>query len=156
MLVVIAACLRYIIIQRRRGVARRQMQERDRQVETQSSHSDVSEDPSLLPRYRPRTLSNAPPPYVGPSAESSVATQSDLSSIDLYHQTPPLFHSTLSHPVTGAIPPPVTQDREPLDSPPPFSAVSSPSLPVHTSAVPRTAQQNSPWVHTGDTEPASH
>lgn len=144
MLVMIAACLRYIIIWRRRSVARQQMQERDHQVETRSFHSDVSEDPSLLPRYRPRTLSNAPPPYVSPAAESSVATQSDSSSIDLYHQTSPLFHSTLSHPETGAIPPLVTQGREPLDLPPPFSTVLSPSPPVHTSAIPRTARQNSP------------
>jgi len=155
-LVMFAACLEFNIYRRRRSVARRQMQrDRDRQVETQSLHSDVSGNPPLLPRYFPSTPSNAPPPYIGPAEESSFATQSELSSIEMYHQTPPPFQCTPSHPATGAIPPLVTHDREPSDLPPPFSAVSSPSPPVHTSGMPRTARQDSPRGHTEDTEPAS-
>jgi hypothetical protein len=129
------------------------MQDRDRQVETQSFHSDVSGNPSLLPRYFPSTLSNAPPPYVGPAEESSVATQSE-SSIEMYHRTPPPFQCTPSHPAMGAIPPLVT-NGEPSDLPPPFSAVSPPSPPPHTGGMPRTAQQYSPRGHAEDTEPAS-
>jgi hypothetical protein len=139
-LVMFAACLEFSIYRRRRIAARRRpMRDRDRQGETQSFHSDVSGNPPLLPRYFPRTLSNAPPPYVGPAEESSVTTQSDLSSIEMYHQTLPQFQSTPSHLVTGSMPPLVTHDREPSDLPPPFSAVLSPSPPVHTSAMPRTA-----------------
>jgi hypothetical protein len=149
-----AACLEFSIYRRRRIIARRPMSDRDRQVETQSSHSDFSGNPPLLPRYFP-TPSNPPPPYVGPAEESSVATQSDLSSIEMYHQTPPQFQSAPSHPVTGSMPPLVTHDREPSDLPPPFSAILSPSPPVHTSAIPRAAQQNSRRGHTEDTEPAS-
>ena len=156
MLAIFAACLEFSILRRRRGAARQQMRDRDRH-ETQSVHSGLSGNPSLLPRYFPRTLSNTPPPYVGPAEESSVTTQSDLSSIEMYHQIPPPFQSTPSglYPTTGAIPPPVTHDREPSELPPPFSAVSSPPPPVHTGAMPRTAQQNSPRGHTEDTEPAS-
>jgi hypothetical protein len=154
-LVMFVACFEFSIYRRRRIAARRPMRDRDRQGETQSFHSDVSGNPPLLPRYFPRTLSNAPPPYVGPAEESSVATQSDLSSIEMYHQTPPQFQSTPSHPATGSMPPLVTHDREPSDLPPPFSAVLSPSPPVHTSPMPRTVQQNSPLGHTEDTEPAS-
>jgi hypothetical protein len=151
-LVIFAACLEFSIYRRRRIVARRPMRDRNRQVETQSFHSDVSGNPPLLPRYFPRTLSNAPPPYAGPAEEPSVATQSDLSSIEMYHQTPPQFQSTPSHPATGAIPPIVTYDKESSDLPPPFSVVSSPP-PVHTSGMPRTAQQNPPRGHTEDTAP---
>ena len=133
--VMFAACLQFSIYRRRRNDARRQMQDRDRQVETQSVHSDVSGNPSLLPRYFPRSQSNAPPPYVGPVEESSVATHSDLSSIEMYHQTPL-----------------VTRDREPSDLPPP---VLSASPPVYNSPMPRTAQQFSPREHTKDMEPAS-
>jgi len=134
-LVTFVACLELSIFRRRRIVARRRLQESDRQVETQSFHSDVSGHPSLLPRYFPRTLSSAPPPYVGPAEESSVTTQSDVSSIEMYIQIPPHIHSTLSHPATVSVSPLVTRDKEPSDLPPPFSAVSSPSPPVHISAI---------------------
>lgn len=135
MLVMIAACLEFCIYRHRRSGARRQMRDRDRQ----SFHSDVSGDPSLLPRYFPSTASNAPPPYVGPADESSVATQSDLSSFEMYHQTPPPFQCAPSHTSTGAIPPLDTHGRESSDLPPPFSAVSSPSPPAHTGGMPRTS-----------------
>jgi hypothetical protein len=149
-----AACLEFNIHRRRRSGAQRQheMRDRDRQVDTQSFHSDVSGNPSLLPRYFPP---NAPPPYVGPAEGSSVATQSNLSSIEMYHQTPPPFKSTPSHLATGVIPSLVTHHREPSDLPLPVSSESSLCPPVHTSAMPRTAQQISPRGHTKDTEPAS-
>src|SRR6266852_658679 len=152
-----AACLEFNIYRRRRSESRRQleMRDRDRHVETRSFHSDISGNPSLLPTYFPRTLSNAPPPYVGPTEEPSVATQSDLSSIEMYHQTPPPFKSTPPHLATGAIPSLVIHDREPSDLPSPVSSESSPSPPVHTSAMPRTVQQISPRGHTKDTEAAS-
>jgi hypothetical protein len=153
-LVMLTACLGFNIHRGRRSVVRRQMRDRDRQVETQSFHSDVSRNPSLLPKYSPSTQSNAPPPYAGPAEGSSVATHSDLSSIEMYHQTPPPLQCTPSRPATGAIPPLVTHDRGPSDLPPPFSAVSSPSLPVHISAMPRTAEQDSPRGRTEDAEPA--
>jgi hypothetical protein len=155
----LAACLEFNIYRRRRSEARRQpeMRDRDRQVETRSFHSDVSGNPSLLPRYFPRTLSNAPPPYVLPTEEPSVATQSDLSSIEMYHQSPPPFNSTPSHLATEAtrIPSLITRDREPSDLPPPVSSESSPSPPFHTSAMPLTARQISLRGHTKDTEVVS-
>lgn len=146
-LLMFAACLELNIYPRRRVNARRQMRDGDRQVEIRSVHSNVSGNSSLLPRYFPRTQSNAPPPYVGPTEESSVATQSDLSSVEIHHQIPPPFCSTPSQPATmGAIPPLVPHNR---GSPPPvFSA----SPPVYQSQI---AQQISPRVHTKDTEPAS-
>lgn len=154
-LLMFVTCLECSINRRRRILARRPMRNRGRQVGTQSFHSDVSGNPPVLPSYFPRTLSNAPPPYVGPAVESSVATQSDLSSIETYHLKPLPFQSTPSHPAKGAISPFVTHDREPSDIPPPFSVVSPPSPPGHTSAVPRTAQQDPPRGRTEDTEPAS-
>lgn len=149
MLVMFVACLDFSIRRRRRSDARQQMRDRDHQVEIQSVHSDVSGNPSLLPRYFP---SNAPPPYVGPAEESFVTTQSELSSIEMYHETPPPFGSTPSQPATGAIPHLSTHDREPSDSPPP---VSSASPPVYARDMPPTAQQISPQGHTKDTEPTS-
>ncbi|KAF8494377.1 hypothetical protein F5888DRAFT_654714 [Russula emetica] len=71
-LVMFAACLEFGIYRRRRFVARRPMGNRDRQVETQSFHSDGSGYPSRFPRYFLRTRSNAPPPYaIVDPAESS-------------------------------------------------------------------------------------
>jgi hypothetical protein len=148
--VMFATCLGFSIHRRRRNDARR-TRDRDRQVETQSVHSDVSGYPSLLPRYFPGTQPTAPPPYVGPAEGSSVATQSDLSSISRYHQTPPPFGSTPSQPANGGVPPLVIHDREPSGLPP---AISSASPPVYTSAMPQTAQQISPREHAKDTEPA--
>lgn len=149
MLVIFAACLGFSIYRRRRNGSRRRIQDRDGLVETQSVHSDVSGNPSLLPRYFPP---NAPPPYVGTSEESSVATLSDLSPITRYHQTPPPFFSTPSQPTNEGVPALVIHDREPSDLPPP---VPSASPPVYTSAIPRTPQQISPGGHISDTDPAS-
>ena len=155
MFVMFAACLEFSIYRRRRRDAWRQMRDRDRQVETRSIHSDFSENPSLLPRYSPRTLSNAPPPYVGFAGESSVATQSNLSSIEMYHQTPPPFQPTPPQLAMEAIPSFVTHGSETSDLPPPVSSESSSSPPVHTGSIPQTEQRISPRGHTKDTEPAS-
>ncbi len=152
-IVIFVACLEFCFFRPRRSISRRQMQDRDRQVETQSIHSDVSGNPSLLPRYFPRAPSNAPPPYVGPPEGSSVTTQSDLSSTEMFHQTPLPFQST--YPSTGAILPVFMHDTDPSDLPPPFSVVSISSPPVHTSTIPRMAQESSPLGHTEDTELAS-
>jgi hypothetical protein len=146
--VMFAICLEFSIHRRRRNDARRQMRDRDGQVETESVHSDISGHPSLLPKYS-RTPPNAPPPYVGPAEESSVTTRSDSSSIETYPQTPPFFYPP-SHPATREIPPLVTYDREPSVLPPP---VSSTSPPGYTGDMPRTAQQISPRGHTKDMEP---
>src|SRR5260370_688386 len=99
----------------------------------QSFHSDISGNPSLLPRYFPRTVLTAPPPYVDPAEGSSVATQSDLSTMELHPQTPLPFQSTPAHRTMGAILPVAMYDAEPSDLPPPFTAISSPSSSVHTS-----------------------
>jgi hypothetical protein len=126
-----AACLGFGIYRRRRNDARRRMRDRDRQVETQSVHSDVSGNSSLLPRYFPP---NAPPPYIGPAEGTSVATQSDLSSITRYHQTPPPFCSTPSQPANEGVPRPlVTHDREPSDLPPPDLPASASLYQFHAS-----------------------
>ena len=151
MLMVFSACLGSKIHRRRRATW-----ERDRQVEIQSFHSDISGNPSLLPRYFPRTVLTAPPPYVDPAEGSSVATQSDLSTMELHPQTPLPFQSTPTHPAMGAILPVAMYDAEPSDLPPPFTAVSSPSLPVHTTPMPRTARQTSSLGYIEDAESASH
>jgi hypothetical protein len=162
-LATISACLAFSIYWRRRRSARRQMQDRERQVESQSSHSDVSgNSPSMrgpalfVPRYFPGTVPAAPPPYVTPAEGLSVPSPPDLPSIGLRHQPPPPFQSTPSHPAPAALFPLVTQGAEPSDPPPPLFPVSPPSLPVLTSAIPRTAQQPSPPGYTEDPEPASH
>jgi len=149
-LMVFSACLGFNIHRRRRATW-----ERDRQIEIQSFYSDVSGNPSLLPRYFPRTVLTAPP-YVGPAEGSSVATQSDLSTIELHPQTPLPFQSTPAHPTMEAILPVAMYDAEPSDLPPPFTAVSSPSLPVHTTPMPRTARQTSSLGYIEDAESASH
>ncbi len=150
MLMVFSACLGSNIHRRRRATW-----ERDRQVEIQSFHSDISGNPSLLPRYFPRTVLTAPPPYVDPAEGSSVATQSDLSTMELHPQTPLPFQSTPAHRTMGAILPVAMYDAEPSDLPPPFTAISSPSSSVHTSPLALTAQQTPSLGYIEDAESAS-
>ncbi|KAI9461945.1 hypothetical protein BJY52DRAFT_1185291 [Lactarius psammicola] len=151
-LAVVSACVAISIFRRRRRSTRQHLQDRERQSDAQSFHTDASDDPPsmqglapFIPRYFPGTLPPAPPPYIGP-------TRMDGPTPLSYHVPPPIPSAHRAPPVAALD---AAHDTEPLDIPPPFSvAVSSPEPPVLVNAMRHTIPRIPPPRLVEDGQPA--